>query len=78
MIVQPEQGSDEGDDYCAGANLCRYARAWAFTGVSLRAAQQAQADDENRLNLFNINWKNTGDSVEKIVLPKQLTGVPAR
>lgn len=42
-----------------------------------RAAQQALGDDESRLNLFNINWKNTGDTVEKIVLPRELTGVAA-
>lgn len=28
-------------------------------------------------NLYNINWKNTGNAVEKIVLPKELTGVQA-
>ncbi len=29
------------------------------------------------LNLFNINWKNTENRVESIVLPRQLTGVEA-
>jgi len=29
------------------------------------------------LNLFNINWKNTGTDVERIILPKELTGVQA-
>lgn len=28
-------------------------------------------------NLYNINWKNTGDAVERIILPKELTGVQA-
>jgi len=37
----------------------------------------ARADETNPLNLFNINWKNTGEEVEKIVLPKELTGVQA-
>ena len=46
---------------------------------SLRAAaKQALHEDElNPINLFNINWKNTGGEVEKIVLPKELTGVDA-
>lgn len=46
---------------------------------SLReAAKQALHEDElNPINLFNINWKNTGDAVERIVLPKELTGVQA-
>ena len=46
---------------------------------SLRAAaKQALHEDEmSPLNLFNINWKNTGGEVEKIVLPKELTGVDA-
>jgi cysteine synthase len=41
------------------------------------AANQARADDRNPLNLFNINWKNTGEQVERIILPKELTGVQA-
>lgn len=41
-------------------------------------AQQALHEDElNPLNLFNINWKNTGDAVERILLPQALTGVRA-
>lgn len=45
---------------------------------SLRqAANDARSDELNPLNLFNINWKNTGDSVERVVLPKELTGVQA-
>jgi cysteine synthase len=42
-----------------------------------QAALAATADETNPLNLFNINWKNTGEQVEKIVLPKELTGVQA-
>jgi cysteine synthase A len=41
------------------------------------AANAARGDDRNSLNLFNINWKNTGDQVERIVLPRELTGVAA-
>ena len=40
------------------------------------AARQALSEDElNPINLFNINWKNTGSEVEKMILPKELTGV---
>ncbi|MCB0097609.1 MAG: pyridoxal-5'-phosphate-dependent protein subunit beta, partial [Caldilineaceae bacterium] len=47
--------------------------------ADLRTAARAalQNDETDPLNLYNINWKNTGDAVEKIVLPKALTGVPA-
>jgi cysteine synthase len=41
------------------------------------AAERARKDDSNPLNLFNINWKNTGEQVERFVLPKELTGVQA-
>ncbi len=41
------------------------------------AANAARAEETHPANLFNINWKNTGDQVEKIVLPKELTGVQA-
>lgn len=41
------------------------------------AANAARSDDRNSLNLFNINWKNSGDQVERIVLPRELTGVAA-
>jgi cysteine synthase A len=44
----------------------------------LRAqANAARADELNPLNLFNINWRNTSNQVERIVLPKELTGVQA-
>jgi cysteine synthase len=42
-----------------------------------KAANDARSDDGNSLNLFNINWKNTGEEVEKLVFPKELTGVQA-
>ncbi|MEZ4717412.1 MAG: pyridoxal-phosphate dependent enzyme [Caldilineaceae bacterium] len=42
------------------------------------AAKDALNSDElNAVNLFNINWKNTGDQVEALVLRKELTGVQA-
>ncbi|MCC9077425.1 pyridoxal-phosphate dependent enzyme [Litorilinea aerophila] len=41
------------------------------------AANQARQDELNPLNLFNINWKQTGDAVDRIVLPRELTGVRA-
>lgn len=41
------------------------------------AANAARAEETHAANLFNINWKNTGDRVEKLVLPKALTGVEA-
>ncbi len=42
--------------------------------------QALDAAAENELdprNLFNINWKNTEDRVEALVLPHELTGVAA-
>jgi cysteine synthase len=41
------------------------------------AANAAREDERNPLNLFNINWKNTGDQPEAVVLPRELTGVQA-
>lgn len=41
------------------------------------AAIAARTDELNPLNLFNINWKNSGDQVERIILPRELTGVQA-
>src|SRR5215204_1358587 len=41
------------------------------------AANAARGDDRNPLNLFNINWKNSDEQVDKIILPKELTGVQA-
>jgi cysteine synthase len=42
-----------------------------------QAAIQARADELHPLNLFNINWKQTGATVDRIVLPPTLTGVQA-
>lgn len=41
------------------------------------AANKARQDEMNPLNLFNINWKRTGDQLDTLVLPKELTGVQA-
>ena len=38
-------------------------------------ALQAKSDELNPLNLFNITWRNDKNEVNKIVLPKELTGV---
>lgn len=47
--------------------------------VSIRKqAREAQQSDETAPeNLYNINWKNTGDQVQRIVLPRELTGIQA-
>lgn len=37
----------------------------------------AKSDELNPLNLFNITWKNEEGIINKIVLPKELTGVDA-
>lgn len=42
-----------------------------------QSANDARSDELSPVNLFNINWKQTGDSVDCIVLPKELTGVQA-
>ncbi len=42
-----------------------------------RAVQALDADEQDPVNLFNINWKRTGTQVERIVLPRELTGVDA-
>jgi len=46
---------------------------------SVRAAARAALHDNESdwLNLFNINWKNTGSEVEHLLLPPELTGVEA-
>jgi cysteine synthase len=41
------------------------------------AANAARSNEQNPLNLFNINWKETGDYPDAMVLPKELTGVQA-
>lgn len=41
-------------------------------------AIKAKVEDElDPINLFNITWKNSNNEVNKIVLPKELTGVAA-
>jgi cysteine synthase len=40
-------------------------------------ALKATTDELDPINLFNITWKNEKNIVNKIVLPKQLTGVDA-
>lgn len=40
-----------------------------------KRALQAKEDELNPLNLFNITWRNDDNEVNKIVLPKELTGV---
>ena len=46
-------------------------------GLRSEASNLATSNELAPLNLFNINWKNTGTDVEHIVLPKELTGVQA-
>ena len=41
------------------------------------AAAARTADELAPINLFNINWKMGGSEVERIILPKELTGVQA-
>lgn len=40
-------------------------------------ANNAKVDELDKHNLFNINWKNKEGQVNKIVLPKEITGVEA-
>ncbi|MCL4835419.1 MAG: pyridoxal-phosphate dependent enzyme [Caldilineaceae bacterium] len=42
-----------------------------------QARTALHSDETSPLNLFNINWKNTGSEVEHLVLPPELTGVEA-
>ncbi len=42
-----------------------------------RAIHALRADELDPVNLFNINWKNTGTQVERLILPRELTGVDA-
>ena len=42
--------------------------------AALKAKQENELDP---INLFNITWKNEKNEVNKIVLPKELTGVDA-
>ncbi len=45
--------------------------------IQREASSALTTDELAPLNLFNINWKNTGTDVERIILPKELTGVQA-
>lgn len=42
-----------------------------------RARTALEENELDPVNLFNINWKNTSGTTERIVLPKELTGVQA-
>lgn len=45
---------------------------------TLRArANAARTQENDPANLFNINWKQTGDQPDALLLPKELTGVQA-
>src|SRR5436190_17218053 len=61
----------------AGPTYAEMRNPYLLPDALRQAANEARADDRNPLNLFNVNWKNTGELVEKIVLPKELTGVQA-
>ena len=41
------------------------------------AANAARRDELDPLNLFNIHWRNAANQVERIILPRELTGVQA-
>ncbi|MFA6649351.1 MAG: pyridoxal-phosphate dependent enzyme [Candidatus Izemoplasmatales bacterium] len=45
--------------------------------VRAHALVAKEADELDPINLFNITWKNENNEVNKIVLPKALTGVDA-
>ena len=45
--------------------------------VRKKALKAKQENELDPINLFNITWKNEKDEVNKIVLPKALTGVEA-
>lgn len=42
-----------------------------------KQALEAKTDELDPINLFNITWKNENNEVNKIVLPKELTGIEA-
>ncbi len=42
-----------------------------------KRAEDAQNDELNPLNLFNITWKDTDNNVRKVILPPELTGIDA-
>ncbi len=41
------------------------------------AVEKARTNQLDPLNLFNITWRNREDRVRHVVLPRELTGVPA-
>ena len=45
--------------------------------VRAEALKAIKTNELDPINLFNITWKNEKDEVNKIVLPKELTGVDA-
>ena len=45
--------------------------------VRAKALKAIKENELDPINLFNITWKNEKDEVNKIVLPKELTGVDA-
>ena len=45
--------------------------------VRKEACAALEVDELAPVNLFNINWKRSGAVVERIILPKELTGVQA-
>ena len=45
--------------------------------VRENASAALTADELAPINLFNINWKNSATNVERIILPRELTGVQA-
>jgi len=45
--------------------------------VRAKALKAIKENELDPINLFNITWKNAKDEVNKIVLPKELTGVDA-
>ncbi|HEX8926356.1 MAG TPA: pyridoxal-phosphate dependent enzyme [Terriglobales bacterium] len=42
-----------------------------------RQAARARVNELDRLNLYNINWKDSENNVRHVVLPKELTGTNA-
>lgn len=42
-----------------------------------KRAEEAQSDELNPINLFNITWKDTDNNVRKVILPPELTGIDA-
>ena len=45
--------------------------------VREQALKAKKKNELDPINLFNITWKNEKDEVNKLVLPKELTGVDA-